>query len=505
MDTLSLEVHKEKAKQIPLLINQRLSEGLQKEFYRSPIHYQYSYLGDSVPSISVLTEFPVLNLQSSIIGHFQISPTHYFHTPFFSTTTDSNDFDFDLRSNAFYELKEIIENFKISQPPNDLYNINAPITIPLQTPNRQLRVSTFKSMSHGKHILHYRTVKHQDLTYIQGFVIDAAMYLKKTMDYSLRHQFPTSLFTIEFYSGEIAIVAKKKDRDITLLIRKPVSRSIPGIDIVVFPVEENVYESNWLVIFWGVLVSLLLIGGLFSVYRLMSDQIALSKKRADFISAISHEFKTPLTSILMYSEMLEEGWVTDTEKIKHYSHLITSESNRLSRLITNILTLSNFEHNQWPINPEPTNMTEALEAFMDKYKSTVEERGFIVEVYSTPTAYKYMIDQEALHHVLLNLAENAIKFSHSSEIKKLIFSLDHRDGDVYLSIRDFGPGVPKKDLGKIFDDFYRVESEMTRTTKGTGIGLSLVKHLCRAMDIQLIAENSNPGLTITLVFRFGEL
>ncbi len=509
MDSLSLEVQREKAQQIPLRINQRLVEGIQKEFHRSPKQYQKAYLGDTAQSHSPLTEYPVLNLQSSIIGHFQISPANEFHTPFFSPDLDSADFDFDSRQAAYLNLKDLVESFKLSQNLEGDPSVGAPRTIPNGVTSSNLRMSTFKTLSQHNNIIYYRTVKYGQLTYIQGFVIDATIYLKKCTDFTLKHAFPSSIFDIQFYSGETTILdtehIEESPKDAILLIRKPVSRMIPGIDVVVYPVNHNPYSSNWLVLFWGLLVSLLLIGGLFSVYRLMSDQIALSKKRADFISAISHEFKTPLTSIQMYSEMLEEGWVTDTAKIKHYSHLITSESNRLSRLITNILTLSNFEHNQWPINPEPTNVTDSLQAFMDKYKSTVEERGFIVEVYSTPTAYKYQIDQEALFHVLLNLAENAIKFSYSSEIKKLIFSLDHKDGDVYLSIRDFGPGVPKKDISKIFDDFYRVESEMTRTTKGTGIGLSLVKHLCRAMDIQLLAQNSNPGLTITLIFRFGEL
>ena len=280
----------------------------------------------------------------------------------------------------------------------------------------------------------------------------------------------------------------------------------PNYHVLISLNKKHTISNTDYIILWGVLVIIVLFGGFVVIYKFNDSHHSFSKKRSDFISAVSHEFKTPLTSIQMYTELLEQGWITDEEKKNHYYNLISTETQRLSRLIQNILTLSNFEHNQWPIQPELLNPKELLEEFISKYQGTVENRGFKLNLKISECKYKFLIDKDAFFQILLNLIENAMKFSiNNCEKQELDISLKTNYDNVYLSIRDYGPGVPQNEINKIFEDFYRIENEMTRKTTGTGIGLSLVRHLTKAMDMQVHPENANPGLRFNILMSYNDI
>jgi signal transduction histidine kinase len=250
----------------------------------------------------------------------------------------------------------------------------------------------------------------------------------------------------------------------------------------------------------GMVMLLVLGGGLFGIYNLTSTQIKASKKRQDFISAVSHELKTPLTSIRMYGEMLENGWVVSQERTQHYYRLIASEAERLSRLIQNVLNLSALEKKQWMVNMQPSNPRLFFEDFIAKYRATVERAGFEMDVQMDDFTLDILIDPDACFQILMNITENSLKFSKDFLPKKIDFELRVFPDSLVLSIRDYGPGIPPSEMTKVFDDFYRIENEMIRKTSGTGIGLSLVRHLCNAMNIRVEISNANPGLKSEIRF-----
>lgn len=246
-----------------------------------------------------------------------------------------------------------------------------------------------------------------------------------------------------------------------------------------------------------VLAAVLLLG-LFAIYRSVNAQVALAHRRSQFASAVTHELKTPLTTIRMYVEMLEQGMAGDPQSQKRYFEVLGTETARLGRLINNVLELSRLEKQQRPLTYGHGDLREVVQKVETTLGPQLKAAGFDFHVENRlrePFAY----DAEVLVQVLINLIENSMKFGSGSERKKIHLVIERRRGAVNLAVIDSGPGIPRSDLKRIFEDFYRAEDEMTRTTSGTGIGLALVKRFARAMEGHVTATN-NPegGCTITL-------
>lgn len=249
------------------------------------------------------------------------------------------------------------------------------------------------------------------------------------------------------------------------------------------------------------IIILLTTVGLYFVYRTASAQVILSQKRQDFVSAVTHELKTPLTSIRMYSEMLEDGWIKDPEKKQEYFHQINKESGRLTRLIENVLQLARLEKQTYKINPKIDSPKEDLEEFAKEFKRIAEEQDFIF-FFSFPEKFSSIsYESEALKQVLLSILENSLKFSSKSKTKKIELKIFETESQVIFEWMDYGPGVPNSELKKIFEKFYRVENELTRQTKGTGIGLAMAKIMVESMNGKIEARNiENTGLLIRILF-----
>lgn len=231
----------------------------------------------------------------------------------------------------------------------------------------------------------------------------------------------------------------------------------------------------------------------------------MSRKRSDFISAVSHELKTPLTAIRMYCEMLESGFVADDAKRQTYYSKISGESNRLSRLIQNVLDLSKIERNTWKVELKPYQLGDLIREYRETFLQSFTQRDFEIHLDLKKEITVHMIDKDAFFQILVNIVENAIKFSMNSENKVIDIHTRLKDDYTELRIRDYGPGVPSGEASKIFDVFYRVEDELVRNTTGTGIGLSLVKRFCDEMEIKIDAKNANPGLMMVLYIPVAKL
>ena len=262
------------------------------------------------------------------------------------------------------------------------------------------------------------------------------------------------------------------------------------------PAGPGHQTANWL----AVLLALLFLGGLLGIYRLTSTQIELSQKKGDFVAAVSHELKSPLTAIRMYGEILLEGWADEEKRETYYRH-IHDESERLSRLIQNVLTLSQLEKSEWQSNLTELDLLVFVREVVEKLEAQVKDAGFGIRVVTEGDPGNVRADRDALIQILINLIDNAIKFARNSEKREIVLKVSQAGDEISLSVRDFGPGVPRHKLKKIFERFYRVDDEMTRTTRGTGIGLALVKMLADSMGAQADVRNRDPGAEFSIRFR----
>jgi signal transduction histidine kinase len=249
----------------------------------------------------------------------------------------------------------------------------------------------------------------------------------------------------------------------------------------------------------GALLALAAALGMFAVYRMVSTTVAFAERRSNFVSAVTHELKTPLTAIRMYGEMLQEDLVADQSTRERYYRTITAETERLTRLVNNVLELSNLERNQRPMSLVVGRVGPVLREVESIVRPHVAEQEFelLLEVDDKLPAVQF--ERDALVQVLVNLVDNAIKYAYTAEDKRIhLVAKASPDGGVVLAVADHGPGVEDAQLRHIFEPFYRGQQELTRTAKGTGIGLSLVRSLVQRMNGSVDGRNTAPGFLVEI-------
>jgi signal transduction histidine kinase len=236
-------------------------------------------------------------------------------------------------------------------------------------------------------------------------------------------------------------------------------------------------------------LSLLMGGGMIFAYRNVARELALAKLKSDFVSNVSHELRTPLSLIRLYAETLELGRIS-TGKHQEYYEIIRKESERLSALINNILDFSRIEAGKKEYSFRETDMADLVRSTLDSYRFEIEQNGFEFEQKIDSNLPPLRVDREAIARSLLNLVNNAVKYSAAE--KYLGVHLYQRNGDVNLEVVDRGIGIPAKEHLKIFEKFYRVGDPLVHNTKGSGLGLSLVRHIVQAHG-GMVAVESAPG------------
>lgn len=248
-------------------------------------------------------------------------------------------------------------------------------------------------------------------------------------------------------------------------------------------------------------VAAIMLVGMASIYQSARVVVDTSERRSNFVSSVTHELKTPLTNIRMYIEMLEQGMARSPEREQEYYRILGEETTRLSRLITNVLEFSRLESRRRKLDLAQGDFTDVLGRVSELMAEKLRSEGFelVIEEPESPPTFAY--DPEVMVGVVLNLMENSVKFGAEAEEKRITLSLSTVGSKVRVALSDAGPGIPSHALKKVFDDFYRVEDEMTRSTKGTGIGLALVKKFVASMGGNVRAENNKgPGCTIVMTF-----
>ena len=268
---------------------------------------------------------------------------------------------------------------------------------------------------------------------------------------------------------------------------------------LVFVVDRLPAAQGGKVVNWTISSLLLAMIAVFILlYILGKRQLELMERQRDFVAAVSHELKTPLTSIRMYAEMLQAGWADESKKRGYYDYIF-HESERLSRLVANVLQMAKLEQTQSALKLE-TVALEALYAELSQHiRVQLQGSGFELDSKSEDLSGSEVdVDRDAIIQIFTNLVDNAVKFAVHAEVRSVVLWCKLRDGHAELRLRDYGPGVAAGQRKSIFDLFYRSESELTRSTKGTGIGLALVSELADQMGADVKCDDADPGAVFIL-------
>jgi len=235
-------------------------------------------------------------------------------------------------------------------------------------------------------------------------------------------------------------------------------------------------------------LSVLMVGGIWLTYRNVSREMNLARLKSDFVANVSHELRTPLALIRLYAETLELGRLTAKEKYQEYFRIIREESERLTALINNILDFSRIEAGRKEYEFKETDLAELVRSTLDSYRFQIEQNGFTFEENISVDIPPVTVDREAIARSLLNLVNNALKYS--KDQKYIAVSLHRTNGQVNLEVRDHGIGIPPNEQEKIFEKFYRCGDPLVHNIKGSGLGLSLVRHIARAHGGDVLVEST---------------
>ncbi len=257
---------------------------------------------------------------------------------------------------------------------------------------------------------------------------------------------------------------------------------------------RNMTEEEWskryflINLSFSVLTALVIIGGIVLTLGAASRAMKLSQMKADFVSNVSHELRTPLASIRVFGEFLKLGRVKDQHKIHEYGEYIETESRRLTQLINNILDFSKIESGQKTYQFEKADVEHVVTDTLKTFEVILEQNGFTIN-FDKPAQPlpAVVIDSNAIAQAIINLLDNAVKYSGDS--KTVNVRLGQQNGFVTISVKDSGIGIALEECPKVFEKFYRVGNSLIHDVKGSGLGLSIVKHIVEAHHGKVVVES----------------
>jgi signal transduction histidine kinase len=232
-------------------------------------------------------------------------------------------------------------------------------------------------------------------------------------------------------------------------------------------------------------------------------QLVLAQKKTDFVSNVSHELKTPLTSIRMFAELLQERRVTDPAKTADYLRIIRLEAERLTRLINNVLDFARFERNQQHYTPRLIDLHPQVGSLWEAQAEHLRSAGFDVSADTVAGPWWCLVDPDAITQILLNLLSNSEKYSAAR--KEIALHAIAKSGALQLSILDRGSGIPSGAEEKIFESFYRAHDSLSNGIPGSGLGLTLARRIAREHGGDIRFERRPGGGSIfTLIIPLHE-
>ena len=275
---------------------------------------------------------------------------------------------------------------------------------------------------------------------------------------------------------------------------EPLGAAFPGI-VARIAAPSDAEGTLWDIQRWFYLVGLLFVlsvtlFGSYIVSRDVRRELKLAEMRSRFVSAVSHELKTPLTAIRMFAETLQLGGASDREMLTEYLETIVYESERLTRLLNNVLDFSKIERGRKEYRRAPNDLAEIVSASARAMQYSVEHQHFTLNVETPEGLPSAKVDPDAMEQAILNLLSNAVKYS--GDRREIDLRLTRSDGQAVIEVSDRGIGIALEEQKKIFKQFYRVPSPDNDGVPGTGLGLTLVRHVAEGHGGRVTVDSA-PG------------
>ncbi len=265
------------------------------------------------------------------------------------------------------------------------------------------------------------------------------------------------------------------------------------------PAEKVFKTRRLLYILITLVVTAALVGGGSMAIRSTAKELRLARLKSEFVSTVSHEFRTPLTSIRYLAELLERDRVKDASQKRRYYQTITRESERLSRLIENTLDFSKIEAGMKEYEFTETDVSGLVEETAAEFRNQAAPKNFVIECDIVGEIPQASLDKDAVRRALLNLLDNAFKYSGESRHIRVQTWADPKF--IRIAVEDHGIGIEKAEQKKVFEKFYRSDLPHENQIRGSGIGLTLVKHIAQAHGGDVILDSQGgKGTTVTLAF-----
>jgi two-component system phosphate regulon sensor histidine kinase PhoR len=247
---------------------------------------------------------------------------------------------------------------------------------------------------------------------------------------------------------------------------------------------ENMAESRFKrsLLLIGILGIMLIIGAVF-LYRNIQHEMEIARLKSEFVSNVSHELRTPLSIIRMFAETIELNRLESDQERQEFCKIIGIESERLAHIIENFLDISRLEAGQREYRFENINLNEIVENILNIYRFHIENRGFKLDIDLSDKYLRMKGDKESLAEILINLLDNAMKYSERE--KYIAVRTQSDNGKIILEVEDKGIGIPEVSLDRIFNKFYRVPRHEGEKQRGTGLGLALVKNIVDAHEAEI--------------------
>jgi len=329
-------------------------------------------------------------------------------------------------------------------------------------------------------------------------------YVLLTLDRSAINEFLIS-FTYEYEYGQNFQIALKSENgwiDSTLIetgIEVSLSKNLssfqwfyPGLTLALIVPEEAIMgglfsENINLYYLYVVTIILIIVLGLFFLFRDIYREEQLYRMKSDFISNVTHDIKTPISTMRTLAENLSEGWIKDPASQQEYFTILTRESERLSQVVENILEFSRGEAGKNHYEMKVVSLDELVHKIAERFKTTIQGKNVSFKATIPQNLPEAFCNPDRIEHAVLNLLDNALKYS--GDHKEIELTAGVKNGHLQVSVRDNGFGIKKNEQDKIFQKFYRIESSNGQNKPGSGIGLSLVQDIVNQHDGNITVDS----------------
>jgi signal transduction histidine kinase len=359
---------------------------------------------------------------------------------------------------------------------------------------------------------------------VAGMTLDYAYFLDTVLPGAIRRALPEFLpsedqdpITSLYFRSEFHIAYDRKGNQLELSegekkieaeayqpLLSVFSNSSLSVRLKNLTAEQLARRNFLLNLSLWVVMTLFLIAAVALMLRTASREMKLSQMKADFVSNVSHELRTPLASIRVLAELLNLGRVNQPDRVREYGAYIESEGRRLTQVINNILDFSRIESGRKLFQFEPCDIKEVVDETLEAFAVHLKQNGFTLSYESPQNALpKVVLDPDAIALALTNLLDNAIKYS--GDVKEINVGVTQSDGFVAVAVTDRGIGIAADEHERIFEKFYRIGAGLVHDVKGSGLGLSLVKHIVVAHQGKVtVRSKPGEGSTFTIQLPIGD-